>query len=676
MGFTEAEKALLEAPTSEPDHGHQRYDRAPAQDRKIGKYTVVLLILNRTIGSGIFLMPHKVLAGTGCVGGMLFLWFMGAILSLCGLYVWLECGLSMPRKQIQGENEPRGVPRSGGEKNFLEFMFPNKSLDIPHIRTTCSFSIMFVLLYNLSGNSISFALQVMQASGIYDPAQDEKPDQATAVGIALAVLTLVVILHMISRRGGIWLNNILALVKVALLLAIICLGMAKAAGAFSNREGPSNAEVIRKNFRQDVWTTRRKDVSSWSTSLMLCMYSFSGFEQPFYVLAECKGPRRNLPKYTVLAMIIAIILYFGVNISYLLVIDRDLVLDDPTYTGDFASAFFEELFGGDHQQAARSMSALIAVSIFGNLVVMTFTAARVKQEIAKEGILPWSLSLATSYPTPYGLFKKWRARGNLADWEIEHAPTAAFILHWLTSILLVLLTLPVRDPRYAYSALVSLYTYAIIGVIGFWVSGGLLMLKHQRERWGWKEPWRRYKPWPSPVHAIVYCAASGFMLIASFIPPTKGSPFHKDITGIDWYIIPAIGLSAPLWGVLYYGGFVLYQNHTGQQLVVTRQAYCEIDPDSPSTSKQESEPAISSVEYVQHTEIVDINWQLKTGAALSTAFTEDEANVGLAEESFIRRERPASVRNGRRTDADSVPTAAAASNERPSSQPEQISNSF
>jgi hypothetical protein len=63
----------------------------------------------------------------------MFLWVAGALISVCGLYVWLECGLSMPQRRVRGEAEPRGVPRSGGEKNFLEFMFPDSNLRIPHM---------------------------------------------------------------------------------------------------------------------------------------------------------------------------------------------------------------------------------------------------------------------------------------------------------------------------------------------------------------------------------------------------------------------------------------------------------------------------------------------------------------------------------------------------------------
>lgn len=118
MVLTANEAALLGiAGVEDFDFRHQRLEVSPPS--KIGKWTIVALILNRTIGSGIFLTPHRVLAGTGCVGGALFLWLLGALISICGLYVWLECGLSIPQGTPQGETEPRGMTRSGGEKNYV-----------------------------------------------------------------------------------------------------------------------------------------------------------------------------------------------------------------------------------------------------------------------------------------------------------------------------------------------------------------------------------------------------------------------------------------------------------------------------------------------------------------------------------------------------------------------------
>ena len=46
------------------------------------------------------------------------------------------------------------------------------------------------------------------------------------------------------------------------------------------------------------------------------------------------------------------------------------------------------------------MSALVTLSIFGNIFVMTITASRVEQETAKEGILPFFVFFATNRKTP------------------------------------------------------------------------------------------------------------------------------------------------------------------------------------------------------------------------------------------------------------------------------------
>jgi len=46
---------------------------------------------------------------------------------------------------------------------------------------------------------------------------------------------------------------------------------------------------------------------------------------------------------------------------------------------DMATLFFGEVFG--NEAAPRVMSGILALSIFGNVVVMTFTASRGKGEV-------------------------------------------------------------------------------------------------------------------------------------------------------------------------------------------------------------------------------------------------------------------------------------------------------
>lgn len=65
--------------------------------------------IGHIIGTGIFSTPSSILKSVGSVGASLFLWALGAVLSFCGLMIWLELGTT--------------YPRSGGEKVYLEAMY-------------------------------------------------------------------------------------------------------------------------------------------------------------------------------------------------------------------------------------------------------------------------------------------------------------------------------------------------------------------------------------------------------------------------------------------------------------------------------------------------------------------------------------------------------------------------
>ena len=397
---------------------------------------------------------------------------------------------------------------------------------------------------------------------------------------------------------------------------IFFLGVAKASGQLGG-----SRNVARNNFSREVFTTNRTDLSSWSNSLLLCTckqsqllhpsrYSLtwlditdaiSGWKQPFYILAETKSPRKEFPKWTVIAWAFCSALYMLVNIGYLLVVDKDLILpqtpNGPPGSIDLVTLFFEELFGKDNPTAVRAMAAIVAFSIFGTLWVMTFTASRIKQEIAKEGILPKSLYIAASYTTPWALAKRWMLTRLTPEDEVEKAPSLAFIAHWISSLILIAAVSPIPDARKSYFLLVSLYAYSINTLVGIFVAGGLLMIKYRRSRWHWQER-RRYRPWLSPAHAIIYVIANTFLAITVFLPPTQGSPFTQSVTGVPFWLVPLIGLTAPLWGLVWYGGLRFYGWNRGRELTVTREAYWRPDPNCKG-------------EYIQEAEIIDVTWQIK-----------------------------------------------------------------
>lgn len=66
-------------------------------------------IFNRMIGTGIFATPSAIFALSGSVGLALFIWVAGMLIAFAGMLVYLEFGTALPR--------------NGGEKNYLEFVY-------------------------------------------------------------------------------------------------------------------------------------------------------------------------------------------------------------------------------------------------------------------------------------------------------------------------------------------------------------------------------------------------------------------------------------------------------------------------------------------------------------------------------------------------------------------------
>src|SRR5690348_10225351 len=99
------------------------------------------------------------------------------LLTLSGLSVYLEFGLA--------------IPRSGGEKNYLERVFRR-----PQHLATSVFAVQMVLLGFSSGNSLAFGRYVLLAVG------HPMPDGWVPRAIAVNCITLVILLHAVFPKWG------------------------------------------------------------------------------------------------------------------------------------------------------------------------------------------------------------------------------------------------------------------------------------------------------------------------------------------------------------------------------------------------------------------------------------------------------------------------------------------
>ncbi|KAH9904316.1 amino acid/polyamine transporter I [Xylariomycetidae sp. FL2044] len=426
-----------------------------SESRKIGVTGAVFLILNKMIGTGIFSTPSGIFQSTGSVGVSIILWLVGAIITFCGLSVFLEFGLA--------------IPRSGGEKNYLERVYRH-----PRYLASCVLASQMVLLGFSSGNSLAFGRYILAAAG------STKGDGWEARGIAIACITFAIGLHSLLPKWGLRLVNVLGVFKVVILLLIVFSGFAALAGHLRvppphNFDNSFAIEVTESYGGQGAY--------GYATALLRIVYSYKGWENANYVVGELKNPKKTLAVAAPIAIGGVTILYLLANVAYFAAISKKDLAESEVLV---AGLFFRNVFGDS--AAARSLPVFVALSNLGNVLAVSFAHARLNQEFGKEYLLPYGRFWASD--KPFG------------------APAPALFLHWLITV--IILVAPPAGP--AYNFIVDLYTYPGAWINGF-VAAGLIYLQFRKSE-NWSSPWHTFLP-----VSVIFLLANVFLAIVPFIPP-------------------------------------------------------------------------------------------------------------------------------------------------------------
>lgn len=197
---------------SQTEEGESAYQTNDAR-RQIGPISAIFLIFNRMIGTGIFSTPSTIVALSGSVGLALFIWVAGMLIAAAGLATYMEFGT--------------GLPRNGGEKNYLEYVFRK-----PKFLVTSMYAMYVVLLGWAGSNSVVFGEYILSAAEVEVTRWNQR-------GVGLACITAAFLIHGFSVKWGLRLQNLLGVIKLLILLLIIISGFV-ALGGHLRIEKPNN----------------------------------------------------------------------------------------------------------------------------------------------------------------------------------------------------------------------------------------------------------------------------------------------------------------------------------------------------------------------------------------------------------------------------------------------------
>ncbi|KAF2120982.1 amino acid permease-domain-containing protein [Lophiotrema nucula] len=481
------------------------------EDRKLGIFSTSMIIVNRMIGTGIFSTPSSILQATNSTGAALLFWFLGGIMSLFGLFAYLELGTTLPR--------------SGGEKVYLERIYR-----WPKYLATCIFAVEFVCFSLSTANTVNFSSHLIRAAkgqpeklktncGLKSTPGLAKPSGIDSEwvnkGISITALSLVCLCHAFTPKWGIWLSNILGVFKMIVLALIIFTGLAALAGRmhaprpdnFSSFDGAGSACEL-PPFAKST------QAANYALALLQVLYSYSGWESANYVLTEVRDAPRTLRIAAPMAVSMVMLSYILANIAYFAASTKSQIANSGVTV---AAGFFEHVWGPS-TFVTRVLPVVISLSSLGNVFAQTFANGRVKQEFAKEGVLPFS--------------RLWAS-----DWPVK-APSGGIFLHWLFSFVLIIG--PKTSDVYPFVTTLSTYTQSWIK---FLVGVGLLYMTFNAQS-GWRNERTSLHAWP-PTTAF-WLISLLFVLLAPFMKNTTLTPT------IPWYVIPTIGCSMLVVGTLYW----------------------------------------------------------------------------------------------------------------------------
>ncbi|CAG8420461.1 unnamed protein product [Penicillium salamii] len=479
----------LQQPLSVSDESHTPFpDSLPGATytKTLNWSSAYILVVSRVIGSGIFATPGSIVKSAGSIGLTLLVWFVGTILSGCGLAVSMEYGCMLPR--------------SGGEKVYLEYAYPR-----PRFLASSLIAVQAVLLGFTASNSIIFSKYTFFALSV-------EPTELQHKLLAIGLLTAITIVHGVFLKTGIFVQNVLGWVKIFLIGAMSLTGIWVVFLRFSGDLGDISPGSSVGTFSWDsIWEDSNWSWSLLSTALFKVYYSYAGLSNINNVLNEVHDPVGIVKTVCPTALLTAGSLYFLANLSYFLVIP----IEEIKSSGELVGALlFERLFG-DH--IGRIFFPLaIAISAAGNVMVVTFALARVNQEIARQGFLPWQNALSST--KPFG------------------TPLGGLIVHYIPSVLVI--GLPPQGDVYNFILDLEAYPGQVAALA---VTVGLLIVRYREPNLP-----RPFKAWlPAIWLRVVVCL---ILLVTPFVPP----PNWQGDVDFFYATYALVGIGLIIFGILYW----------------------------------------------------------------------------------------------------------------------------
>jgi APA family basic amino acid/polyamine antiporter len=328
---------------------------APGLKRELGLWSAASIVVGTVIGSGIFLVPKKMIGYVGSPAILFGVWIFGGLLTLAGALTYAELAAAMPE--------------AGGEYVYLRqaygplwgFLYGWTQLLVAKSGSIAGFAAALIICVADFCPTLNRVLYTIRLPiGPQGGPLEIHYGQLLAMTI---ILTLAVVNYLGVKFGG-RLQVAATAVKLGLIGAIIAIGLGSGQGTLANYS--SSIPVA-------------GGVTGFFAALVGALWAYDGWNNVSMAASEVRNPKRNLPRALIAGTAVVIAVYLLANLAYFYVLSaREVAASDLV-----ASSMMGRIFG---LRGAAVVSVAAMVSIFAALNGSILSGARVPYAMARDGL--------------------------------------------------------------------------------------------------------------------------------------------------------------------------------------------------------------------------------------------------------------------------------------------------
>ncbi|XP_054709615.1 large neutral amino acids transporter small subunit 2-like [Uloborus diversus] len=328
------------------DEGPSQSGDAICLKPKMGLVNGITVIVGSIIGSGIFVSPKGVLAGTGSVGMSLVVWITSGFFSMIGAYCYAELGCM--------------ISKSGADYAYIMESF-GPFVAFLRLWVEC----MIVRPCSQAVVALTFSFYVLRP--IFP---DCDPPDASVRFLAVLCICLLTFVNCWDVKWSTRVQDLFTFGKLFALAIIIGTGIVQLAYGQTQYFTFENTET---------------DVTKIALSFYSGLFAYNGWNYLNFVIEELKNPHQNLPKAIFISCILVTVVYTMTVVAFHTTLSVAEVLGAEAVAVTFADALYGVM--------AWIVPVFVAMSTFGGVNGILFTSSRLFYAGAEQGQMPRILSM-------------------------------------------------------------------------------------------------------------------------------------------------------------------------------------------------------------------------------------------------------------------------------------------